>query len=98
MGWRYASNICSVAHLNGRKFRKIYVLPVIMGDMTEAGKWIGSSEQILNPESAETQHSMQMKTFRKLSETDSTEIAIVLLKLFANVPSPGYSVVVGELE
>jgi hypothetical protein len=88
----------AVAQLNGRRFKDVYVRPVIFGDMTSAGRWIGSSERVLSPEPDDFQHSMQMKTFRTSSQQDSAEIAIVLVKLFANVPSPGYSIIVGELE
>lgn len=88
----------ALAHLKGRRFRTVYVLPIIMGDVSDAGKWIGSSEAVLDPEPPGVQHSMQMKTFRQQPEQGGAEIAIVLMKLFADVPCPGYVVIVGELE
>ncbi|MES2672349.1 MAG: hypothetical protein V4673_18270 [Pseudomonadota bacterium] len=87
----------AVAELGLEKIGKAYVLPIILGDMTEAGRWIGTSDEVLVPESADTQHTSNILTCIASDELGDKSIIIALIRLFANVPSPRYIVVVGEL-
>ena len=91
----YAS---AVAELGAKAMGPVYVLPTIFGDMSESGRWIGSSDGVLAPESATTQHVCMVQTNRMSDEHGAKSTVVVLLKLFANLPTPGYAVIVGELE
>lgn len=80
------------------RIKTVYVLPIIFGDMSEAGKWIGSSEREHPPVAPDMQHLIHLQTFTRPGDIEPRTIIVALIKLFANIPSPGYYVIVGELE
>ena len=88
----------AVAELGSENIGLVYVLPTIFGNMEQCGRWVGSSDKVLTPESPDIQHASTVQTYRMSDDKEARSIIVVLLKLFANVPSPGYVVIVGELK
>ena len=88
----------AIAELGAERVGSAYVLPIIFGDMQQSGRWIGSSDNVLSAEPGDVQHASNVQIYRMPESQGSKSIIVVLLKLFANVPSPGYIVIVGELK
>ena len=88
----------AVAHLGIDRVPNAFVLPTIFGDMSQTGKWIGSSDKVLPAEAPDVQHAIRMQTFEGPDDHRFQLLQIVTLKLFANCPSPGYVITVGGKE
>ena len=71
------------------------ILSLIHGDGTHAGTWVGSSNEIVTADSAE--FCLRYETYIDFSTGEPQGYALVYVKLFANISSPIYLVLVGPL-
>lgn len=71
-----------------------FVLPAILGKTNDIGKWVGSSSDVIAA-SPGISHTTQIQTYK---QQNSGDLIIVLIRLFSDIPSPGYIVIVGTLK
>jgi hypothetical protein len=72
-----------------------FVLPAILGNRSDIGQWVGSSEQVL-PENPNTAHTSQVQSFKNPASQNLDGIILVFVRLFSNIPSPVYITIVGR--
>jgi hypothetical protein len=83
----------AAAELGRTAFQDVFILPAIMGTGDDVGKWVGGGPDTLPiPDGA--LHYLQLDATPSLN--NSNALVVVHIKLFANSPTPVYSVVVGS--
>lgn len=89
IGYCYA-----VAELGRPAFEDVFVLPAIFGRTGDIGRWVGAGPETLAIP-AGALHYLQLDVVAPSDPASSASLAIVHVKLFANSPTPVYSVIVG---
>jgi hypothetical protein len=84
----------AVAELGMDAFEENYILPVIMGKTETIGMWVGSSDSVLDPTPG-VQHTTQITSFVR-PNTDNERFTVAYIRLFSDLPSPVYIVVLGR--
>lgn len=86
----------AVAELGMDSIGERSVLPLVRGDLSEAGRWIGSSEDVMEPGPGDVLYTARVETYSPADAPGApSSLIIVTLRLFANRPSPVYIVVAG---
>ncbi len=84
----------AVAEFGLDAFEEIFVLPAIRGERKDIGQYVGSSERIFSEENAA--HLSELKTYKNPDPNNPDGMIIAFIKLFADIPAPGYIVIVGR--
>jgi len=77
----------AVAEFGITNIREKFVVPAILGEADDLGTWVGSSRPLAGEQA---EHITQIKTF---TTPAGESVIVVLMKLFAALPAPGYVIV-----
>lgn len=81
-----------IGELGRSRVRGNYLLPIVFGDMSLAGLYIGSSDRVLTADASDPALSYQ--SYRLPSTLGGGEIAVVIMRLFPHMrDNPAYIVV-----
>jgi hypothetical protein len=86
----------SVAELGRAAFNAVFVVPAILGGRGDVGRWVGSGPDSLRIPTGAL-HYLQLDIVLNSGLAANEVLAIVHIKLFAESPTPVYSVVVGTI-
>ena len=87
----------AVAQFGRDAIRKVYVLPAILGQRNDIGRWVSSSNITMKPEVG-IGHQIWSVRFKRVEAGTPSELILTHIHLFAHLNAPAYTVIVGESE
>ncbi len=83
----------AVAHWGLDTIKEGYVVPAILGERDDIGRWVGSSPKPFRAD--ETDPPIMWQVFEDQSYNPPRKRHLIVIRLFTTMPSPGYVVLVG---
>ena len=84
----------AVAQFGLDAIQEVYVLPAILGQRNDIGRWVSSSNIVMKPEVG-IGHQVWSARFKRVDAGDPSELILTHIHLFAHLNSPTYTVIVG---
>jgi len=87
----------AVAQFGRDAIREVYVLPAILGQRNDIGRWVSSSNITMKPEVG-IGHQIWSVRLKRVEAGTPSELILTHIHLFAHLDAPAYTVIVGESE
>ena len=84
----------AIAQFGLDAIQEAYVLPAILGERNDIGRWVGSTDTVLTPEIG-VGHQIHAEKWERVNHGNSQELIIAYIHLFSHLHSPLYTVIVG---
>lgn len=84
----------AVAQFGLDAFQEVYVLPAILGQLNDIGRWVSSSNIVMKAEVG-IGHQIWSVRFKRVEAATPSELILTHIHLFAHLNSPAYTVIVG---
>jgi hypothetical protein len=84
----------AVAQFGLDAIQEVYVLPAILGQRNDIGRWVSSSNIAMKPDVG-IGHQVWGAKFKRVAAGNPSELILTHVHLFAHLNSPAYTVIVG---